>query len=143
MGIILSRAISIIPRNIPTLSTVKMIQVPLRSINPRREGCRLHMLGHRGNGVMFWQCSPTQVLVVADVSVAHPGAAKYLRAAAQTDGAAVASRVAEKRAKYGVGEQIAAGGFLLLSTETYGRTGTSAHKSLQMLAMAASRLQLV
>jgi hypothetical protein len=63
---------------------------------------------------------PDIVLAVADVSVVHPGAASYMRAAAQTDGTAAVSKDAEKWAKYGVGKQVAASGFVPLSTERDG-----------------------
>jgi hypothetical protein len=80
---------------------------------------------------------PSVGLIVADVSVVHPAASKFVRAAAQTDGAAAAGRDREKRLKYGVGEQIAAGGFTPLSTETYSRMSSVAHTFLKSLTDAA------
>jgi hypothetical protein len=60
-----------------------------------------------------------------------------LRAAAQTDGAAAAGGDREKRLKYGAGEQIAAGGFTPLSTETYGRMSSVVHAFLESLTDVA------
>jgi hypothetical protein len=56
------------------------------------------------------------------VSVVHPGAARYRRAAAVTPGAAAAQRDAEKRARYRQDEW-GAYRFTLLSVETFGRLG--------------------
>jgi hypothetical protein len=79
--------------------------------------------------------------LIADVSAVHPAGYRLLRAAAQTDGAAAAVRDRENRLMYGVGEQIAAGGFTPLSTESYGRISSVAHafpKSLMDAAMPSA-----
>jgi hypothetical protein len=65
------------------------------------ESCWLQMLREWGDILALL---PDIVLVVANVSVVHPGAASYMRAAAQTDGTAAVSRDTEKWAKYGVGK---------------------------------------
>jgi hypothetical protein len=65
----------------------------------------------------------TNELQVGDVSVVHPGAERYRRAAAATPGAAAAQRDAEKRARYRQDEW-GAYRFTPLSVETFGRLGT-------------------
>jgi hypothetical protein len=80
---------------------------------------------------------PNVGLIVADVSVVYPAASRFLRAAVQTDGAAAAVRDRGKRLKYGVGEQMAAGGFTPPSTETSGRMSSVAHAFLKSLTDAA------
>jgi hypothetical protein len=60
-----------------------------------------------------------------------------LHVLAQTDGAAAQGRDREKRLKYGVGEQLAAGGFTPLSTETHGRMSSVAHTFLKSVTDAA------
>jgi hypothetical protein len=64
----------------------------------------------------------TNELQVGDVSVVHPGAALYRRAAAATPGAAAAQRDAEKRAQYRQDEWDAYRS-TPLSVETFGRLG--------------------
>jgi hypothetical protein len=49
----------------------------------------------------------------------------------------VALQNAEKRVKHWVGKEVAAGTFVPLSTESYGRIGLPTHTVLQMLAVAA------
>jgi hypothetical protein len=62
----------------------------------------------------------------------------WLWAAAQTNGAGAASRDAEKKAKYGAGEQVAAGGLMPLPTDRYGKMGSPAQKFLQSLPWATA-----
>lgn len=81
---------------------------------------------------------PETGLVVTDVSVVHPAAQTYVRAASQTDGAAAAARDQAKRLKYGVGTQPTSHGFIPLTTETYGRLSQPAHSFLKTLATAAA-----
>jgi hypothetical protein len=76
-------------------------------------------------------------LVVADVSVVHPAATSYSRAAAQTTGSAAASRDALKRRQYHAGSLPAALSFYPLSVESYGRLGSGAMQFLNALAEAA------
>jgi hypothetical protein len=76
-------------------------------------------------------------LVVADVSVVHPAATSYSRAAARTAGAAAASRDALKRRQYHAGGLPAALSFFPLSVESYGRLGSGAMQFLNALAEAA------
>jgi hypothetical protein len=67
----------------------------------------------------------TNELQVGDVSVVHPSAARYRRAAAATPGAAATQRDAEKRAQYRQDEWGAYHScFTPLSVETFGRLGT-------------------
>jgi hypothetical protein len=75
--------------------------------------------------------------VVADVSVVHPAATSYSRAAARNAGAAAASRDALKRRQYHAGGLPAALSFSPLSVESYGRFGVSAMQFLHALAEAA------
>jgi hypothetical protein len=90
----------------------------------------MRMLGHPGKGG-FLAVLP-DIVLVADVSIVHPGAATSMRAATQTHVAAAALPHAEQRAKYGVG----AGCFAPLSTERYGRMGSQAIKFIRSLATA-------
>jgi hypothetical protein len=76
-------------------------------------------------------------LVVADVSVVHPAATSYSRAAARTASGAAASRDALKRRQYHAGGPPAALSFLPLSLETYGHLGVSVMQVLNALAEAA------
>jgi hypothetical protein len=64
----------------------------------------------------------TNELQVGDVSVVHPGAARYRRAAAASPGAAAARRDSKKRAQYRQDEW-GAYRFTPLPVETFGRLG--------------------
>jgi hypothetical protein len=75
--------------------------------------------------------------MVADVSVVHPAATSYSRAAARAAGAAAASRDAFKRRQYHAGGLPAAPSFYLLSVESFGHFGVSAMQFLNALAEAA------
>jgi hypothetical protein len=76
-------------------------------------------------------------LMVADVSVVHPAAISYSRAAARTAGAAAASRDALKRRQYHAGGLPAALSFFPLSVESYGCLGSGAMQFLNALAEVA------
>jgi hypothetical protein len=76
-------------------------------------------------------------LVVADVSIVHPAATSYSRAAARTVGAAAASRDALKRRQYHAGGLPVALSFYPLSVESYGRFGSGAMQFRNALAEAA------
>jgi hypothetical protein len=76
-------------------------------------------------------------LVVADISVVHPAATSYSRAAARIAGAAAASRDALKRRQYHTGGLPAALSFSPLSVETYSRLGSGTMQFLNALAEAA------
>jgi hypothetical protein len=76
-------------------------------------------------------------LTVADVSVIHPGADTYVRAAASTAGSAAKTRDAQKYAKYNrAGSAVYR--MVPLSHESYGRLGQPASKFLNELANLAS-----
>ena len=89
--------------------------------------------GDRGDILLALQTA----LTVGDVSIIHPAARTYARAAAQTAGSAAAVRDHQKRTKYDRGD---AGGyaFVPLSIETYGRLGEPAMKLLNTLADTAA-----
>jgi hypothetical protein len=74
---------------------------------------------------------------VADVSVVHPAATSYSRAAAQTAGAAAASRDALNRRQYHAGGLPAALLFYPLSVESQGRFSVSDMQFLNANAEAA------
>jgi hypothetical protein len=65
----------------------------------------------------------TNEVQVGDLSLIHPGAAQYRRAAAATSGAAVGQRDNEKRAQYRQDEWDTYR-FMALSVENHGRLGT-------------------
>jgi hypothetical protein len=75
-------------------------------------------------------------VTVADVSVIHPAASTYVRAA-RTEGGAAAAREQAKRARY---ETADPGGyaFVPLVVETYGRLGKAAMELLNTLATTAA-----
>jgi hypothetical protein len=76
-------------------------------------------------------------LVVADVSVVHPAATSYSRAAVRTAGAAAASRDALKRRQYHACGLPTALSFYPLSVESYSRLGSGAMQFQNALAEAA------
>jgi hypothetical protein len=76
-------------------------------------------------------------LTVADVSVTHPGADTYVRAAATTAGSAAKARDAQKFAHYRrAGSAVYR--MVPLTQESYGRMGQPASKFLNELAELAS-----
>jgi hypothetical protein len=75
----------------------------------RLRGQAVRPTGERGDVLAVL---PNVGLIVADVSVVHPAASKFLRAAAQTDGAAAEGRDREKRLKYVVADQLRPAGSL-------------------------------
>lgn len=72
-------------------------------------------------------------LTVADVSVIHPAADTYVRAAARTEGSAAAARDQAKRRSYEMNDPNGYA-FTPLSTETFGRLGKPAMQLLNTLA---------
>ena len=76
-------------------------------------------------------------LTVADVSVIHPAAPTYVRAAAQTAGSAAANRDQSKRDRYQTADPTGYA-FTPLSTESYGRLGQPAMELLSQLGTIAA-----
>ena len=76
-------------------------------------------------------------LTVVDISVIHPAAASYVRAAARSAGSAAATRDARKRALYRTADPNGYA-FTPLSVETYGRLGEPAMELLNALAGVAA-----
>jgi hypothetical protein len=89
--------------------------------------------GDRGDILLAMQSA----LTVADISVVHPAARTYVRAAAATAGSAAALRDRDKKARYERGDT---GGyaFVPLSVESYGRMGVPAMQLLNTLADTAA-----
>jgi len=89
--------------------------------------------GDRGDILLALQ----RALTVGDVSVIHPAAQTYARAAARTAGSAAAVRDRQKRARY---DQAVNGSyaFVPLSVESYGRLGEPAMRLLNTLADSAA-----
>ena len=75
-------------------------------------------------------------LTVTDVSVIHPAAASYVRAA-RVEGGAAASRDQVKRAQYSSADPNGYA-FVPLSVETFGRLGKPAMELLNQLATTAA-----
>ena len=90
--------------------------------------------GNRGDAIM----SLPGGTIVTDVSVNHPAAQAYVRAAAEATGAAAARRDKEKMDKHRASAEGGACGFVPLSVETYGRMGAPAMQLLRDLAELAS-----
>ena len=79
----------------------------------------------------------SSALTVADVSIVHPAADTYVRAAANAAGSAAAVRDQAKRARYETDDPHGYA-FIPLSMETYGRMGKPAMELLNKLAETAA-----
>jgi hypothetical protein len=103
-------------------------------LRPLRGQDRSGNFGDRGDILLVLQSA----LTVTDISVIHPAARTYVRAAAATAGSAAAVRDQQKRARYDRGGDTGGYAFVPLSVESYGRMGVPAMQLLNTLADTAA-----
>jgi hypothetical protein len=105
---------------VPPEGNLFVLDIPFDTIIPLYSA-KIYRSGMPSRGDILYEV--TNELQVGDVSIVHPGAARYRRAANATPGAAAAQRDTEKQALYRQDEW---GTYrcMPLSVETFGRLGT-------------------